>query len=354
MAFSFVRNVENKYINEKSVESEMMSGLTEKPMRKSEKGLLSSDLEFFTFNGSESVLQTHKHSTQSLHRKNNKENETFSKDARIALYTSIDDVPEIIAVNYTPTHKDYIEKISHVTYELSQKFDTTIPYSIIKALVENFIHADFTEPVVSLLEDGKILKVSDQGKGIANKALALQHGLSTALACHKAHIAGVGSGLPTAASYAEKQGGSLYLEDNITGGTVVTLSLLSQGGQTHPHIQSNATVTPDTLTLVNDKTEQILLSSPSEQQQLQPPQPLSRTKSLSERQQEVLVTVTDCGHIGPSQIAKLLEISVATAYRDLHYLEQQGYVCSEAGKRTVTKDGLLYLEKNVFGTNIYL
>ena len=354
-AFSFVSNGENTYINEKSVESEMMSGLAEKPTRKNEKGTLSPDFEFFALSGKEKVSAAHSRTTYPLHHKRNKENQMFSKDVRIAIYTSAHDIPEIFTIDYTPNHKDYIEKISHTTYELSQKFDTTIPYSVIKSLVENFIHADFAEPIISLLENGSVLKVSDQGSGITNPALALQHGFSTAQACHKAHIAGVGSGLPTAANYATSQGGSLYLEDNIAGGSVVTLDLTGRNGQA-PLQNHNGTIelnAVDVLAQADSETEQAALDSYSI-----PPspalRPAAKTRNLSERQQEVLVAVTDCGNIGPSQIAKLLEISVATAYRDLHCLEQQGYVCSKAGKRTVTKDGLLYLEKNVFGTNIYL
>ncbi len=62
--------------------------------------------------------------------------------------------------------------------------------------------------------------------------------------------------------------------------------------------------------------------------------------NISERQQKVLITVLECGEVGPSTVAEKLEISVSTAYRDLSVLEEHGLVVgAESGKRAVTPLG---------------
>ena len=67
--------------------------------------------------------------------------------------------------------------------------------------------------------------------------------------------------------------------------------------------------------------------------------------NVSERQQRVLITVLECGEVGPSTVAELLEISVSTAYRDLLFLEENGLVISdESGKRLISPLGRDYVE----------
>lgn len=62
--------------------------------------------------------------------------------------------------------------------------------------------------------------------------------------------------------------------------------------------------------------------------------------NISERQQKVLVTVLECGEVGPSTVAERLEISVSTAYRDLSVLEEHGLVVTgESGKRLISPLG---------------
>ncbi len=62
--------------------------------------------------------------------------------------------------------------------------------------------------------------------------------------------------------------------------------------------------------------------------------------NIAERQQKVLITVLECGEVGPSTVAERLEISVSTAYRDLSVLEEHGLVAAaESGKRAITPLG---------------
>ena len=63
--------------------------------------------------------------------------------------------------------------------------------------------------------------------------------------------------------------------------------------------------------------------------------------NISERQQKVLITVLECGEVGPSTVADRLEISVSTAYRDLSVLEEHGSWSrlTRSGKRLISPLG---------------
>jgi DeoR/GlpR family transcriptional regulator of sugar metabolism len=72
--------------------------------------------------------------------------------------------------------------------------------------------------------------------------------------------------------------------------------------------------------------------------------------NISERQQKVLITVLECGEVGPSTVAEKLEISVSTAYRDLSVLEEHGLVIgTDSGKRTITPLGRDVVESLIKG-----
>ena len=115
---------------------------------------------------------------------------------------------------------------------------------------------------------------------------------------------------------AEKVGGTVTIEDNIGGGTVATVSVkeAARASDTGKPVVSSASQRkyPDAVPKIN----------------------------ISERQQKVLITVLECGEVGPSTVAEKLEISVSTAYRDLSVLEEHGLVIgAESGKRMTTPLG---------------
>jgi hypothetical protein len=135
-------------------------------------------------------------------------------------------------------------------------------------------------------------------------------------------IRGVGAGLGIARAAAAKVGGSVTIEDNIGGGTVATISVPggegSSGGQSSGRQDSAARPTTP---------------------QRRYPDGVPRM-NISERQQKVLITVLECGEVGPSTVAERLEISVSTAYRDLSVLEEHGLVVTdETGKRVISPLG---------------
>jgi transcriptional regulator with XRE-family HTH domain len=74
--------------------------------------------------------------------------------------------------------------------------------------------------------------------------------------------------------------------------------------------------------------------------------------NISERQQKVLITVLECGEVGPSTVADRLEISVSTAYRDLSVLEEHGLVMAdESGKRLISPLGRDLVEAIISARN---
>lgn len=191
-----------------------------------------------------------------------------------------------------------------------------VPEAAVREVVENLIHADHKSVVISVLNGGDLVRVSDRGAGISRKDRVFEFGFSGANAEALGEIRGVGAGLGIARAAAEKAGGTVTIEDNIGGGTVVTISTEGAGtsdGDARPPVETPPPRRyPDAVPRMN----------------------------ISERQQRVLITVLEGGEVGPSTVAESLEISVSTAYRDLSVLEEHGLVAgAESGKRSITPLG---------------
>ena len=192
-----------------------------------------------------------------------------------------------------------------------------VPEEALRELIENLIHADFRGVVISVLEDGDTVRVSDKGPGIEDKERAFAFGFSGASPEAAREIRGVGAGLGIARAAAEKVGGKVTLENNIGGGTVATVSV------------------GDTARAKDDGKPVATKQIP----QRKYPDAVPRM-NISERQQKVLIMVLESGEIGPSTVAERLEISVSTAYRDLSVLEDHGLVtAAESGKRLISPLG---------------
>jgi anti-sigma regulatory factor (Ser/Thr protein kinase) len=99
-----------------------------------------------------------------------------------------------------------------------------LPVIAIREVVENLVHAGFRDALVSVLDGGRTVRVSDTGPGIADPIRALEPGFSTAGPAERRVIRGAGCGLPLAARLVRDEGGDLQLEANLGGGTVVTLT----------------------------------------------------------------------------------------------------------------------------------
>jgi len=228
-------------------------------------------------------------------------------EVRLAIYDSPLVEPRVISLSSDDFH-DLVGKLAAATYEHAQRRGSRIPFVVIREIVENLIHAHFKNAVITITDDGNTIRISDQGPGIRDKEKAMQPGFTTATAAMRKYIRGVGSGLPIAREQLSFLGGMIAIEDNLAGGTVVTLHM-----------------------------------SPPKP----PAPPVSRAEPrLTERQGRVLLLVAEFGSAGPTTVARELDISLSTAYRELAALEEMGLVHSHAGgRRTLTEEGVRYLDK---------
>ena len=67
--------------------------------------------------------------------------------ARIALYDDLRSAPRVVEVEPADTTQ-YIENLASTIYREAQQAGGTIPYTVIREVSENFIHARFREIVV--------------------------------------------------------------------------------------------------------------------------------------------------------------------------------------------------------------
>lgn len=233
---------------------------------------------------------------------------------RLAIYDSLTSLPQVVELS-AEGYRQLIDLLTSKTYEHSQGKGGQIPYTVIREVIENLLHAYFQEAVISVLDNGNTIRISDQGPGIQDKESAFAPGFSTASQEMKEIIRGVGSGLPVAKEMLKCAGGTITIEDNLRSGAVVTLSLPAS---------------------TDEKKKAAVQAEPEEVE----------TITLSGRQKKVLFLVTELGPVGPSKIAHELNISLSSAYRDLLVLEKHKLVRLAAqGKRVLTQEGTEYLDK---------
>jgi hypothetical protein len=227
----------------------------------------------------------------------------------IAVYDSPGAAPLVTRIE-AGSVEDLVDSLTRTTHELAAAQGGRMPQSALRQVIENLVHAGFADAVVSILDRGNTVRVADRGPGIADKERALLPGFTTADVESRRHIKGVGSGLAVAGESLAAAEGTLTIEDNLDGGTVVTLRLpIEDPGPAVP--------TP-------------------------PERPGATT---TERQLKMLLLVLEIGPSGPTGLAKELQISPSTAYRDLLTLEDLGFVASDSGGlRTLTDRGLAHVE----------
>lgn len=251
--------------------------------------------------------------------------------ARVAVYDAPAAAPHVEEIGPAPA-RDYIEALAARVFELARQRGGSIPYTVIREVTENLIHAGFAEPIISVLDEGRTVRFSDQGPGIADKERALQPGFTTASSSMKEVIRGVGSGLPIVRDFLSVSGGRLVIEDNLERGAVVTVSCRSLVTSSSKH-----------------PAEQPVLRAPSAPHSASfdlaglPVAAESRSLRLTTRQKQVLALVLETGSAGPSLVSRELGVGLSTAYRDLASLEELGLISAEGGKRALTPEGLSYL-----------
>lgn len=232
-------------------------------------------------------------------------------EVSVAIYDTPLASPRVVSVPAA----DFVEFVGDLaarTYNYSRERGGRIPFTVIREVVENLIHAYFAGAVISILDGGNTIRVSDQGPGIADKARAVLPGFTTATPALRRFIKGVGSGLPVAKETLDVMGGALTIEDNLSRGTVVTLRLTPEGSRPAPGARADGA---------------------------------PRRVELTARQKKVLLLIAELGAAGPSEVAKALEISQSTAYRELQLLAGAGLLAiKHSGKRTLTEEGIASLD----------
>ena len=231
--------------------------------------------------------------------------------ARIAIYDDAAAAPRVVVVEPSDP-RSYLEEITATVNKLAHEQGGSIPFTVIREIVENFIHAYFIAPTISILDAGNTIRFSDQGPGIKEKTRALEYGTSSATEEMKHYIRGVGSGLPYAQQYMLDKGGSLEIEDNISSGTVVTIS-------THPSDEVKSFTRASAEPATEPAQTAISLSQAPAAVQDATPQPAAK---LSERGQLVVDYLGSHEAVGPS------DLSHAYGYSNPTWSRELGTLCS--------------------------
>ena len=242
----------------------------------------------------------------------NDKNEDFDygyvdSTARVALYDDMKSAPRITKISPDTTN-EYIESLTTTVYEQSKLAGGKIPYTVIREVSENFIHARFEEIVVSILDNGNTIRFADQGPGIHEKERAQRPGFSSATEPMKDYIRGVGSGFPIVKDYLDEKNGYITIEDNINSGAVVTISLTHSAKQISKRDLS--------------KSETIPLP----------------TIPLTDREKLFLKTLLREGELGITELSKVTSTSPSSTYTTLSKLEQAALVEKLPGKKRMLTD----------------
>jgi hypothetical protein len=226
---------------------------------------------------------------------------------RIAIYDTLTSPPRVIAIEEEDLPA-LIASLAEKTYHYCREQGGQVPYSVIQELIENLLHAYFRDVVITILDNGQTIRISDHGPGVDDKDRAFQPGFTTATAYQRQIIRGVGSGLPLARESLQFLRGILTVEDNLGGGAVFTIKMPSAA---------------------------------------EPPPAAAGAPEvkLTTRQTKVLVLLMELGSAGPTAIAKELGFSPATVFRELVVLQDMGLIHSLGdGKRALREEGLRLLE----------
>ena len=229
--------------------------------------------------------------------------------ARIAVYDDAAAAPRVVVIDPTDV-RSYLEEITSEVARLAREQGGHIPFMVIREVVENLIHAYFIEPAISILDNGDTIRFADQGPGIKEKERALEYGTTSATEEMKLYIRGVGSGLPYAQQYLHDHGGTLRIEDNISGGTIVTISMVGESA-----------------------------TSPRQAVAQSAPVVIKPQVNLSGRGEQVMSYLSEHESVGPKDLVEAFGSSQSTWTRELQTLEQAGIVTKRGQKRFLTPMG---------------
>lgn len=252
--------------------------------------------------------------------------------ARIAVYDDKSAAPRVVLVEPKDV-RSYLDEIAATVNQLAHEQGGKIPFMVMREIVENFIHAHFVAPTISIMDNGNTIRFSDQGPGIKEKNRALEFGTSSATEEMKSFIRGVGFGLPYAQQYMVEKGGSLTLEDNISGGTIVTLSTRCSKDA---HIQTLPTQEDTEEAPVNHQKQSIPRASHTVSQQ-----PVTQLPNLvlTDRAKLVLQYLSEHEWVGATELTSAYGLSTPTWSRELKSLVNIGIIGKTGQKYKLTTIG---------------
>ena len=232
--------------------------------------------------------------------------------ARVAVYDDALMPPRVIEIQPAPTN-EFIENLASCINEQKTLLGGKIPYTAIREVTENFIHAQFNEVVVSILDSGNTIRFCDQGPGIHDAEKAQLPGFTSATEPMKSYIRGVGSGLPLVKEYLDLTQGKLYIEDNIDQGAAITITL-------------KKTLTPPVPQGI--------------------PQASAPVHSLTEKEIELLTMFKGKEALGVTDLVNLTGRAGSSIHKQLEHLEEYGLLeKTKNKKRIITQIGIATLDE---------
>jgi len=227
---------------------------------------------------------------------------------KLAVYTTLTRPPKVEQVQ-SGSSVEFIAAMTKAVYSAVSTLGGNMPLLPLREIIENLIHADFTCATVTILDAGNQVVVSDQGKGIPDKQRALMPGFTTATEEMRRVIKGVGSGLWTAKNALACIGGELLIEDNLDGGTVVTLRCPAPLAEDTPSLD------------------------------------LAPTYSVSDQAKKILLLLAELGGASEQTIARELRISPDEANLEMCYLKAKSLLSRQGENLVLTQSGLKFLDK---------
>ncbi len=185
---------------------------------------MSEDFYPFVNSGDPAPDNRHLNGVEEAQDKNNEEAPNTQFATRIAVYDDMLSSPRVIVVEPHDV-RTYLEETTNKVYQAMKEQGGSIALTVIREIVENFIHANFAEPIISILDGGNTIRFADQGPGIDDKERAFEFGITSANREMKRYIRGTGAGFPLVQQYIENKGGAVSIEDNMGQGTVVTVTV---------------------------------------------------------------------------------------------------------------------------------
>ena len=82
-----------------------------------------------------------------------------------------------------------IASLAEKTYHYCREQGGQVPYTVIGELIENLIHAYFRDVVITILDGGQVIRISDHGPGVERRGARLparvHHGHRRAARLHQ-------------------------------------------------------------------------------------------------------------------------------------------------------------------------